>query len=71
MPSQHCSEHSREDAADLAKRTGLDYRTEPIQPMVDAFLANLSLSGVAVENLQARVRGVILMALPTRRATWR
>ncbi|HLU33949.1 MAG TPA: NAD+ synthase [Natronosporangium sp.] len=63
MPSQHSSAHSREDAADLAKRTGIDFRTEPIQPMVDAFLANLSLSGVAVENLQARVRGVILMAL--------
>ncbi|MFY1703475.1 NAD+ synthase [Micromonospora sp. WMMA1923] len=63
MPSQHSSEHSREDAADLAKRTGLDFRVEPIQPMVDTFLANLSLSGVAVENLQARVRGVILMAL--------
>jgi NAD+ synthase (glutamine-hydrolysing) len=63
MPSQHSSGHSREDAAELAKRTGLDYRTEPIQPMVDAFLANLSLSGLAVENLQARVRGVILMAL--------
>src|SRR5919205_308397 len=31
--------------------------------MVDAFLANMSLSGVTVENLQARVRGVILMAL--------
>ncbi|MER7167471.1 NAD+ synthase [Micromonospora sp. NPDC000207] len=63
MPSQHSSEHSRDDAADLAKRTGLDYRVEPIQPMVDTFLANMSLSGVAVENLQARVRGVILMAL--------
>ncbi|MFD0785870.1 NAD(+) synthase, partial [Micromonospora azadirachtae] len=63
MPSQHSSEHSRQDAAELAKRTGLDYRVEPIQPMVDTFLANMSLSGVAVENLQARVRGVILMAL--------
>ncbi|WP_428964331.1 NAD+ synthase [Micromonospora fluostatini] len=63
MPSQHSSEHSREDAADLAKRTGLDFRVEPIQPMVDTFLANMSLSGVTVENLQARVRGVILMAL--------
>ncbi|MDM4720103.1 NAD+ synthase [Micromonospora sp. WMMA1363] len=63
LPSQHSSEHSREDAADLAKRTGLDYRVELIQPMVDTFLANLSLSGVAVENLQARVRGIILMAL--------
>lgn len=63
MPSQHSSGHSREDAAELARRTGLDFRVEPIQPMVDAFLANLSLSGLAVENLQARVRGVILMAL--------
>ncbi|WP_422755204.1 NAD+ synthase [Micromonospora sp. WMMD708] len=63
LPSQHSSEHSRADAEDLAKRTGLDYRVEPIQPMVDTFLANISLSGVAVENLQARVRGVILMAL--------
>ncbi|MEV4827810.1 NAD+ synthase [Micromonospora sp. NPDC049257] len=63
LPSQHSSEHSRTDAEDLAKRTGLDYRVEPIQPMVDTFLANISLSGVAVENLQARVRGVILMAL--------
>jgi NAD+ synthase (glutamine-hydrolysing) len=63
MPSGYSSGHSRDDAADLAKRTGLDYRQEPIQAMVDAFLANMSLSGLAVENLQARVRGVILMAL--------
>jgi NAD+ synthase (glutamine-hydrolysing) len=63
LPSDHSSEHSRADAVDLAKRTGLDYRAQPIQPMVDSFLANMSLSGVAVENLQARVRGVILMAL--------
>jgi NAD+ synthase (glutamine-hydrolysing) len=63
MPSGYSSGHSKDDAADLAKRTGLDYRAEPIQPMVDAFLANMSLSGLAVENLQARVRGVILMAL--------
>ena len=63
LPSRHSSTHSLEDAAELAKRTGLEFRTEPIQPMVDAFLANLSLSGVAVENLQARVRGVILMAV--------
>jgi NAD+ synthase (glutamine-hydrolysing) len=63
MPSSYSSTHSRDDAADLAQRTGLDYRVQPIQPMVDAFLANLSLSGLAVENLQARVRAVILMAL--------
>ncbi|MFI2647303.1 NAD+ synthase [Micromonospora fulviviridis] len=63
LPSQHSSEHSRADAEELAKRTGLDFRIEPIQPMVDTFLANMSLAGVTVENLQARVRGVILMAL--------
>jgi NAD+ synthase (glutamine-hydrolysing) len=63
MPSGYSSGHSKDDAADLAKRTGLDYRVQPIQEMVDAFLANMSLSGLAVENLQARVRGVILMAL--------
>jgi len=63
MPSGHSSQHSRDDAAELARRTGLHYSTEPIQPMVDAFLANIALSGLAVENLQARVRGVILMAL--------
>jgi NAD+ synthase (glutamine-hydrolysing) len=63
MPSAYSSEHSKDDAADLAKRTGLDYRITPIAPMVDAFLANLTLAGLAVENLQARVRGVVLMAL--------
>ncbi|HWG98332.1 MAG TPA: NAD+ synthase [Pilimelia sp.] len=63
MPSQFSSAHSLDDAAELAKRTGLDHRVAPIQEMVDAFLANLSLSGLAVENLQARVRGVLLMAL--------
>ena len=39
------------------RNLGFDYRVEPIQHMVDAFLANLNLSGLAVENLQARVRG--------------
>jgi NAD+ synthase (glutamine-hydrolysing) len=63
MPSGYSSEHSRDDAAELASRTGLDYRVQPIQPMVDAFLAGMSLHGLAVENLQARVRGVVLMAL--------
>jgi NAD+ synthase (glutamine-hydrolysing) len=63
MPSGYSSEHSKDDAADLAHRTGLDYRVEPIQPMVDAYLSQLKLDGLAVENLQARVRGVLLMAL--------
>ncbi len=63
MPSEHSSQHSRDDAADLARRTGLSYRVQPIQPMVDAFLSTMELTGTAVENLQARVRAVILMAL--------
>ncbi|KRD44862.1 NAD+ synthetase [Cellulomonas sp. Root930] len=63
MPSVYSSEHSKDDAADLAKRIGADYRVQPIAPMVDAFENELSLDGLAAENLQARVRGVILMAL--------
>ncbi len=63
MPSAHSSDHSRQDAADLAERTGLRLRIEPIQPIVDTFLGQLKLTGLAVENLQARVRGVLLMAL--------
>jgi len=63
MPSGYSSQHSKDDAADLAKRTGLDYRVQPIAPMVDAFLNALHVSGLAEENLQARVRGVVLMAL--------
>src|SRR3954470_24089753 len=63
MPSSYSSEHSRDDAAELAKRTGLDYRTVPIAPMVQPFLDALGLTGVAEENLQARVRGVILMGI--------
>ena len=63
LPSAYSSQHSRDDAADLAERTGLHFRTVPIAPMVDAFQSQLHLSGLAEENLQARVRGTTLMAL--------
>ncbi len=63
MPSRWSSDHSKDDAADLARRVGADYRVQPIKPMVDAFEGEMALEGVAAENLQARVRGVILMAL--------
>jgi NAD+ synthase (glutamine-hydrolysing) len=63
MPSRYSSAHSVSDAEDLVKRQGLHARTVPIQPMVDAFQAELALHGLAAENLQARVRGVILMGL--------
>jgi len=63
MPSRHSSGHSVSDAEDLVKRQGVHARTVPIQPVVDAFQAELDLTGLAAENLQARVRGVILMGL--------
>ena len=63
MPSVHSSQHSLDDAEELAHRTGLNFRRQPIVPMVDAFHDEMHLDGVAAENLQARIRGVILMAL--------
>ena len=63
MPSAYSSEHSVSDAYDLSARTGLSIRTVPIAPMVDAYQSALTLSGLAEENLQARVRGTTLMAL--------
>jgi NAD+ synthase (glutamine-hydrolysing) len=63
MPSSYSSEHSKSDAADLAERTGLNFSTVPIAPMVDAFLGSIDLTGLAEENLQARVRGTTLMGL--------
>jgi len=66
MPSTFSSDHSKDDAADLAKRLGADYRVQPIAAVVDAFQGELALTGVAEENLQARVRGVILMGISNR-----
>lgn len=63
MPSVYSSEHSRDDAIDLAERTGLHLRTVPIAGMVDAFASQLHLRGLAEENIQARIRGTTLMAL--------
>jgi NAD+ synthase (glutamine-hydrolysing) len=63
MPSKYSSEHSKTDAKDTADRIGLNFRIVEIEPMVSAYLANLDLTGLAEENLQARVRGMILMGL--------
>jgi NAD+ synthase (glutamine-hydrolysing) len=63
MPSKYSSEHSKTDALDTANRIGLNFRTVEIEPMVSAYLENLELTGLAEENLQARVRGMILMGL--------
>jgi NAD+ synthase (glutamine-hydrolysing) len=62
LPSKYSSDHSLSDAALLAKNTGLDYSTEPIEPYVEQFVEKLKLQGLAAENLQARIRAVILMA---------
>ena len=63
LPSKYSSEHSRSDAKDSADRIGLHFSTQPIQSMVDSFIENLGLTGLAEENVQARVRGTTLMGL--------
>jgi len=68
MPSRYSSEHSVTDAEDLVKRQGLHALTIPIASMVDAFAEELAPAGfpetgLPAENLQARVRGVVLMGL--------
>ena len=63
MPSKYSSDHSISDAQALADATGIHFRTVPIAPMVDAYMNNLVLKGLAEENLQARVRGTTLMGI--------
>ena len=68
MPSRYSSDHSVADAEELVKRQGLHSVTVPIRPMVDAFETELApagfpATGLPAENMQARVRGVILMGL--------
>ncbi|CAB4601515.1 unannotated protein [freshwater metagenome] len=63
MPSKYSSGHSVEDAQALADATGINFRIQSIAPMVDSFMTNLDLTGVAEENLQARVRGTTLMGI--------
>ncbi len=62
MPSKYSSEHSKGDAAVLAENLGCQYTTVAIEDMVATFESTLQLSDLASENLQARMRGVILMA---------
>jgi len=63
LPSQYSSDHSLSDAQDTAQRIGLRYSVVHIQPMVNTFLSELGLTGLAEENVQARVRGTTLMGL--------
>ena len=69
MPSQFSSDHSVKDAEDLAKNLGIRYDIVPIQNIFDSYLQELnplfegSAFNVTEENIQARVRGNLLMAL--------
>jgi NAD+ synthase (glutamine-hydrolysing) len=69
MPSQFSSEGTRGDAQRLAESLGIDFREVPIGDVVTVFEAALAPSfegrkpDLTEENLQARVRGVLLMAL--------
>jgi NAD+ synthase (glutamine-hydrolysing) len=69
MPSRYSSEGTRSDARRLAENLGSDFHELPIEPVVEAFGAVLAepFAGrepdLAEENLQARIRGTLLMAL--------
>jgi NAD+ synthase (glutamine-hydrolysing) len=69
MPSKFSSQHSKDDAKLLSENLGVDYRTISIESIVNSFEESLKASyngsepGVAEENIQARARGSIIMAL--------
>jgi NAD+ synthase (glutamine-hydrolysing) len=69
MPSRYSSQGSKDDAEALAKNLGVEYITVPVEPAFEAFLSSLEkpFAGkkpdLTEENLQARIRGTILMAL--------
>ena len=69
MPSQYSSTGSVADAEALARNLGLELDLVPIQPIHEAYLATLSdlfagtPPGLAEENVQARIRGNLLMAM--------
>lgn len=69
MPSKFSSDHSVNDAVELAKRLNIEYHIVPIQPIVDSTLNTLNPyfeglpADVTEENIQARIRGVLLMAM--------
>ncbi|TCJ11759.1 NAD+ synthase [Parasulfuritortus cantonensis] len=69
MPSQYTADMSLTDARALADRLGIEHSVLPIRPLFDGFRAALAgeFAGLAEdlteENIQARVRGVLLMAL--------
>ena len=63
LPSKYSSDHSKSDAEALAKNLGIQLRTIEIENVVQSYLAATTLKGLAEENVQARVRGSLLMGL--------
>jgi NAD+ synthase (glutamine-hydrolysing) len=69
LPSRFSSDETRSDARVLAEQLGTDFLELPIEPLVDQFLETLAEpfrgrgADLTEENLQARIRGVLLMAL--------
>lgn len=69
MPSRYSSQHSLDDARILASNIGIEYLVIPIDETFQAFLDMLephfkgTEPNVAEENIQARIRGAVLMAL--------
>jgi NAD+ synthase (glutamine-hydrolysing) len=68
MPSQYSSDHSVNDARQLAEKLGIQYDIVPIEPMFEAYMGTLKPHfwghpfNITEENLQARIRGMLLMA---------
>ena len=73
MPFRYTSQMSRDDAAEQADSLAVEYRSIPIEPMYEAFMAGLEqeFAGTRVdtteENLQARCRGVLLMSISNKK----
>lgn len=73
MPSRYTADMSLEDAAEEAETLGVDYRVMSIEPLFDAFMVSLKeeFAGREVdsteENIQARCRGVLLMAISNKK----
>jgi NAD+ synthase len=69
MPSRYTSKESLEDAAEVARRLAIRLDTIPIEPAVEAFSAMLATLFAGLppdtteENIQSRIRGVLLMAV--------
>ena len=67
MPSKYSSTHSIADAKELAENLGIGYEIIEIGGVVSSFQSAIELSGLAEENIQARVRGSLLMGLSNQR----